>query len=383
MLGGRGMRSDDPPGDGLRVLFIAPTLGPGGAERHWAGLLPVLARRGFTPRVVALQGGGQFSDELKAAGVPVSVFARGYRDPRAICLGLGRELRRNPDLIVTIGTNADLAGAVGAKLIGAHHILNWHKQTGKRLGPRRRVLTRACAWLGSSVIAVSGSQTPDLRGLGFPAENISIINNGTIAPQPRRSPTSTRDSLGISDQHPFVLGVGRLSVEKGFTTFIEAIVNIRSRGIPVVGVIAGDGPDRHRLQQQIDQCGADVMLLGPRRDTADLYAAADVLCLTSEFEAMPMVILEAFAARLPVVAPAIGGIGEAVVDGVNGVLVRDQSAAAYADAVLSVAQHPSRGELGDAALETYLTHFTHEVMVDHYASKLEEIVGEATRTTSL
>jgi glycosyltransferase involved in cell wall biosynthesis len=230
---------------------------------------------------------------------------------------------------------------------------------------------------------VSASQEPHLRELGFSAHRITVIDNGTVEPQPQRPPAATRALLGIPAGHQVVLGVGRLSSEKCFTRFIDAVGNLHARGIPLVGIIAGDGPDRAELQRQINRRGGGVVLLGLRRDTADLYAAADVLCMTSEFEALPMAILEAFAGRLPVVAPAIGGIPDVVVDGVNGVLVREQSASAYADALFSVIRHPNPAEMRDAARASYVSRFTHEVMVQRYAHELEETLAAIARAPCL
>jgi glycosyltransferase involved in cell wall biosynthesis len=105
--------------------------------------------------------------------------------------------------------------------------------------------------------------------------------------------------------------------------------------------------------------------------------------MTSEFEALPMAILEAFAGRLPVVAPAIGGIPDVVVDGVNGVLVREQSASAYADALFSVIRHPNPAEMRDAARASYVSRFTHEVMVQRYAHELEETLAAIARAPCL
>jgi len=350
------------------LLFIAPTLGTGGAERQWATLLPALAEKGLAPHVIALAKGGQFADELQNAGVPVEILGCGAGS--AVVCGVARALRQRPRVIITMGTNANLVGVIGAKLGRAEHIVNWHVQADKPLRLRRRAIMRLCARLGSSVIAVTEAQSAQLKSLGFAPEAITIIGNGTAVPKPVREPAETRKLLGIQPTTSLVLGVGRLSPEKKFGRFIDAIACLRARGVAVAGVIAGDGPERDTLERQIRRSGGGTLLLGARADVADLYAAADVLCMTSDLEALPMVILEAFASRLPVVVPAVGGISELIDDGKEGVVVREQSPVAYADGIVRVIGGSKIEEMRRAAYSAYAARFTDATMVGLYIDRL-------------
>jgi glycosyltransferase involved in cell wall biosynthesis len=116
-------------------------------------------------------------------------------------------------------------------------------------------------------------------------------------------------------------------------------------------LIAGDGPERPRLVSEIARLGLDgaVELLGTRGDVHELLAAADVFVLSSESEGMPMSVLEAMAAGLPVVASAVGGVPEVVRDGETGALVPPRDPVALAEAIrLLVADPALRQRFGDA-----------------------------------
>jgi glycosyltransferase involved in cell wall biosynthesis len=146
-----------------------------------------------------------------------------------------------------------------------------------------------------------------------------------------------------------VLSVGRLRAPKDFTTLVRAVAACEPGSVRLQ--IAGDGPDRDRVAGEIARLGlgAAVELLGARDDVQDLLAAADIFVLSSRSEGMPMTVLEAMAAGLPVVASAVGGVPEAVGDGETGTLVPpgDPDALGRALAVL-VADAELRDRLGAA-----------------------------------
>jgi glycosyltransferase involved in cell wall biosynthesis len=140
---------------------------------------------------------------------------------------------------------------------------------------------------------------------------------------------------------PRILGVGRFRPPKDFGTFVEA-VRLLSPGT-FSAAIAGDGPDRDLLPE------GPVELLGERDDVAELLASSDVFVLSSRAEGLPISILEAMAAGLPVVATRVGGIPELVVDGETGFLVPAGDAPARADALRRLVEDPAlRERLGAA-----------------------------------
>ena len=153
-----------------------------------------------------------------------------------------------------------------------------------------------------------------------------------------------------------MLAVGRLREPKDFTTLVRAAARLEPGAVAVQ--IAGDGPDRPALEAEIARLAAGdrVELLGERADVPELLAAADVFVLPSLSEGMPISVLEAMAAGLPVVASDVGGVGELVRDGETGALVGAGDPAALADALARLASSlaaPARqGKAGRRRVET-------------------------------
>jgi glycosyltransferase involved in cell wall biosynthesis len=136
------------------------------------------------------------------------------------------------------------------------------------------------------------------------------------APGPRPSEVgraAMRAELGLAEQ-PMVLAVGRLHPQKDYPTMLSAMARLSGRSPRPVLVVAGDGPEQDDVFRLAAELGVDVRLLGRRDDVPDLMAAADLLAISSVWEARALVVQEALQQGLPVVATAVGGIPELVED---------------------------------------------------------------------
>ena len=140
------------------------------------------------------------------------------------------------------------------------------------------------------------------------------------------------------------------------------------------GVVAGGGPELERVRSLAAAVPDVVRVLGERPDASDLIRAADVVCLASAFEGLPMAVLEAMACGRPVVATAVGGVPDAVVDGQTGWLVPPGDEDALVDALVAAASAPAeRRARGEAARQRYAERYSLERMVDAYAELLVEL----------
>jgi glycosyltransferase involved in cell wall biosynthesis len=153
---------------------------------------------------------------------------------------------------------------------------------------------------------------------------------------------------------PAVLAVGRLVTLKGHAVLLEAIARLNGAGEPVCATIVGDGPCRGALEQRARALGvADrVSFAGTvgQDEIGDYYERADIFCLPSFVEGIPVVLLEAMACGIPVVASRITGIPELVEDGTSGVLVAPGRPDLLADALRSLlADADRRAELAARA----------------------------------
>jgi glycosyltransferase involved in cell wall biosynthesis len=258
------------------------------------------------------------------------VHAHGVRAGALTGLAL---LRTKTPSVVTLH-NAMLAGGLKARLLTGLEYL---------------AVRRADVILGASEDLVARA-----KALGAREARL-----GPVPAPPQPSPTRTRHDvrveLGLKDDDGeiLVLAVGRLAPQKDYPTLLTAARAWRGTGIHVA--IAGDGPLRDQLQADIDAHGLNAALLGHRGDIADLLSAADLLVLSSAWEARALVVQEAMRAGVPVVATSVGGIPGLVGDAAT--LVPPGDADAVAEAVSNLAQDPdARSRLaaaGRARAETW------------------------------
>jgi L-malate glycosyltransferase len=141
--------------------------------------------------------------------------------------------------------------------------------------------------------------------------------------KPTRDRQSVRRELGLDPDAPVIGTVGRLVPVKGLSVLLEAAVDLAPAVPHLKILIVGDGPERERLTEQVAATGLAgiVHLVGFRHDVADLLAAFDVFALPSLSEGLPMVLLEAMALQIPIVASRVGGVAEVLMDGESGLLV--------------------------------------------------------------
>lgn len=363
----------------MRLLFLCPDMHRGGAERHWATLIPALAGRGAEVRLVCLHDEGALFGEVRGAGVPAAcLHLRGRPNPRGLPRLLG-EAGGRPDAVVTRTISPQLAGQAIARCAGAVHVFNEHTPltpAGELLATRvhQSALTRLVAPRVDLVIAVSARQAGPLERLGYRGDRIVTVPNGVFAADVEGSAGrgATRAALGLREGDFAVLCLANLRSEKRVDVFAEAVARARAEGArDLRGLIAGDGPERERVERLV--AGIDgVELLGQRGDVPDLIAASDALALLSEAEALPMSILEAMALGRPVVATDVGGTGEAVSDGETGLLVPCGDVGAAAAALSRLAADPERaGQMGERGRARQRERFGGEAMVDGYLRALE------------
>jgi len=206
--------------------------------------------------------------------------------------------------------------------------------------PRARTRMLQACELAVACIGVSQALVDVLHGWGVSANKLHVIRNGVdlnrFAPLSRQD---ARKELGIFDA-PLLIAVGNLVELKGHALLIEAVALLSTTCPTLQLVIAGEGPERERLQSMIMQYGLAerVRLLGAiaQEELAPWYAAADLFVLPSSREGLPNALLEALACGTPAIATAVGGIPEVLAEAPEiGELLRERSAEAIAEAVRS------------------------------------------------
>lgn len=167
------------------------------------------------------------------------------------------------------------------------------------------------------VITVSEAAAASFRDAGLRDDKIVAVRNGIDQRPSERSRDEMRAELDIEPDTLLLLTVARFTAQKGHAVLLDALRALVDRvGIPCQLLLVGDGPEREAIERQVEDLGLQrqVRFLGERRDVADLLGAADLVILPSLFEGLPLVVLEAMSAGVPIVATRIGGTTEALGD---------------------------------------------------------------------
>jgi glycosyltransferase involved in cell wall biosynthesis len=243
--------------------------------------------------------------------------------------------------------------------------------------PIRRLLDRELIGRWSDVfVAVSREDRRKMIELErVPAERIRFIPNG-IAP---RTPTPGRDlraELGVGSA-PLVGAVGALRAQKAYDVLIRAAAGLRESYPDLRVLIAGEGPEKPRLEALVRELGLGevIMMLGRRLDVPDMLAALDVAVCASHYEGSPLAVMEYMEAALPIVATRVGGVPDLIEDGVHGVLVEPGDPGALAEALGSLLGDRARAStLGARARERRRREFDLDVMVHNFEALYEELL---------
>jgi len=364
----------------IRLALVLSELRPGGMERVVVHLADGLAGRAVPVEVLCLQGPGALAPLLTGKGISVlPLESHAGRDLRALW-GLRRELRRSGPDIVHLHDYASLPYAALANLCGGRKLVfTAHGLLYDGFEPLRKRLRFFSRFL-DGISAVSEKVAERHREyLGWRGP-IDIIPNGVPeAPPDADARRRVRSELGCADETHLFLAVGNPRPEKGFEDLLEAAALLRKQSHAFMVAIAGSLNESEycrgllaRLQtlNLSDHC----RFLGFRQDTPALYSAADSLVLSSRSEGLPMVILEAMTAGLPVIATRGGGIPDAVGDCAR--LVDARNPPALAEAMLEIqSSGETRRTLGAAGKEHAAKHHGIGRMVDQYLAWYERILA--------
>jgi len=359
----------------MHVLHAIGEMGTGGAE----SLVVELVRRGpevgWTSSVAS--AGGPREDELVRAGL-----ARAYR------VQLSR--RRAPGLLrAVLDTRRALRGAepdvVIAHNIGVTVAVTLAQATRRRRVPvvtvfhgvaagDYRIAAAVLSAAPRAVVTVSGAIADRLRTARLRREPEGIPNAGTAPLLPSKH--LARQELHVDTEVPIALCAARLVPQKRHDVLLRAWAELPDR---YVLLVAGDGPERAALEALSTDLGLTerVSFLGNRGDVPRLLAAADVATLASDWEGLPVFVLEAMAAGRPVVATAVDGLTEAVHGG-GGVLVPPRCPSQRAAALGRLRSDPEAGAAAaQAAVDTIAGDHDPALMVQRYDRLLRRLVGAA------
>jgi glycosyltransferase involved in cell wall biosynthesis len=359
--------------DRMVIAHILSSFGQGGQERVAVDLARLQRAEGHDVLCISIAKGPEDSGirTFHAADVaPRTIARRGRGVDPSLPPRLAVHLRkRNVDVVHTHNPHALIYGALAAWFAGAVAIHSKHGMNVDRL--RRVWLRRAAAKLVDVYVAV----TPSLAGRAMTdgdcdSSRLWVIANGIDVVRfaaSRDARLAVREEHGIPASAWVVGTVGRLAPEKDQTLLLDAMEPLLREDRHLI--IVGDGPEREALRARIARSpvGCFIHLLGARDDVDRILAAMDAFALTSCTEGLPLVLLEAMAAGLPVVSTAVGGIPDLIEHGVTGLLCRGRAAETLTDLLRSLSSDPSLGiRLGEAGRDRVKVHHSVENMARQY-----------------
>lgn len=377
----------------MRVLYFTESLYPhvDGVSRTLARLFAALPERGVDFRVVSpFVPGPDVPWADRVVGVPWVPFPL-YRDYRVSVPG-GRRVRRlwaafRPDLVHLVSPTPmavwakRVARRCGVPVVASFHthfiayLPYYRLRLLERIGwPVLRAFYRGCA----RVYAPSPSLMRELRAHGI--DRVARWSRGIDARlfHPARRDEALRARLGVGDDRPLVLYVGRLVREKDIADVVATAQRLRNDGVPFQLAFVGEGPARAEVARALP----DAVFAGHRHgeDLARWFASADVFFFPSTTETFGNVVLEAMASGLPAVVSDRGGPADLVVDGRTGYVVAAHDVAGFAQRIAALVRDADlRRRLGQAARQR-AEGFDWDVVHDRLVASYRAVVRWAQRS---
>lgn len=353
----------------------------GGCEEVVLTLLAGLDRKHWRPILFHHGAAAMVLDKARDCGIECRWLPRITRHGLVrTMLQFRRELRAVEADVFHAHLNWPLAGrhqVRAARITGIPVVATCHLYSAIA-GARGRVEHKLHAAIIDRYIAVSNEVERRLCvDLGVRGSKISVVQNGIqLTPADGVTGSRIREALTEGDKYSVVLTPARLHAQKGHVYLLEAAALVPD----AVFVLAGDGPERARLERYAQKLGVAgrVRFLGHRLDVRQLLESCDVFVLPSLYEGLPLAVLEAMAAGKPVVATAIGGTNEIVEHGVTGLLVPPGEPEELAGAIHKLlSDRVLAGRLAESGRARAIEHFSAEAMVRGVARIYDEVLTAA------
>jgi glycosyltransferase involved in cell wall biosynthesis len=357
----------------LKLLHIQKAEIVAGCENHLLTLLPDLRDRGYDVTMLALtpphRQDNPFVQQMRSQGIPTLVLPIRGKVDWQILPRLFRLIRQgNYSLVHTHLIHADFYGAIAARLAGVPVVCSTrHNDDAFRRHPLLRWLLRWNAHCFDALICISKHvQQFTATVESAPRDRLWMIPYG-ISVLEKQSDANWRAQMGWDEQTPVLGNVARLTAQKGQHTLLQAMPQVLKSFPQTQLVIVGDGELRQPLQQLADtlNVSAHIHFLGYQANAIALMPQFDVLAHPSLWEGFGLVLLEAMAAKRPIVATNVSAIPEIVLHGETGLLVPPENPTALAEAICRILRDRSLGQkLGLAGYQRLQQHFTVQAMSD-------------------
>ncbi|HQV69639.1 MAG TPA: glycosyltransferase family 4 protein [Thermoflexales bacterium] len=361
-----------------RLLQIITLASYGGAQTHVNELIDGL--RDQYEIHLATSYEGPLTERARRAGAHVHIIPTLKRQLHLVTdVGAIQDFKNlidevKPDLIHAHSSKAGMVSRVAGRICGVPVVYTVHGWAFAEGAPATR---RAIAWvseammspLAARIICVTSRDEnyARTRGVLRNGNGLTILHGISDHGAPRANPAA---------QPPRLIMVARFSPQKDFLTLIQALPYLKERNLKFHVDFAGSGAEMHRSQKLAEHLGVSdyISFLGDRDDVPELLSQSQIFVLSTHYEGLPISILEAMRAGLPIVATNVDGVPEAVREGKNGLLVPRSNPLALAEAIGQMVESPEmRAQMGAESRRMYETEFGVERML----TELNEVYRSA------
>lgn len=370
----------------MRVAMMIDSLRIGGAQKLVARFVSAVSKEMVESTVISLHGNPAAAnqEEIRAAGADLKLF------PSRSLLDVGR-LRRlikylraeQFDLIHTHLSYANILGCLAGYFAGIPVIATLHS-TSHDPHQKARLINRfedlVLRIFANRIIAVGYTVATKFQSRGS-SRTADVIPNGVpdavdLSPQERQI---LRRQIAGDENRTIIISVGRFVQAKGYEDLVEAFAILHHEYPGAVLVIAGVGNLFEKVKSRISELHLEsvVRCLGARSDVSELLAASDIYASSSHWEGLPVALLEAMMAGLPVVATSVGDIPK-VVTPETGIIVPPHQPECLADALKKLVGEPAKARtMGIAARQRALQEYSLDKWVSSLTSLYEETLASA------
>ncbi len=368
----------------MKILHLISSSGFLGAESVVLELAKESVAAGHCATIGAFENTRNPHLELAEAatslGLKVDIFpCRGRFDLRTIASIRNLVRKENPDIIHSHGYKSNFYA-----LSAARNKVPW--VVTNHLWKRTTFNLKLYAYLDSflikysrKIVAVSDEIATEMLKTGIPREKILVVDNGIDLKRFSKGKDNNglKSSFGFDRNSKIIGTVASLTEEKGHIYLLEAAKSIVLSFPDTRFLIVGDGRCRRALEDRVSELGlaGKVIFAGSRKDVAEILSILDIFVLPSLKEGLPMALLEAMAARVPVVATNVGAIPTVIEDGDTGILIPPKELGVLADAVIRILSDNKRAyEMAERGFEKVRDNFSSQKMASKYFAIYKELM---------
>jgi glycosyltransferase involved in cell wall biosynthesis len=370
----------------IRVLHLIAPAQFGGAERVLLGLAERICADRFQISIGSFVNArfrdNEFLDILKRRNIPGATFWLRRTFDFENIPRIARFIRRKEiDILHTHGYRSDVMGLLAAKITGRPVVSTLHGWV--PIDSKLRIYERVdklALFFFDRIIAVSEEIRQSLRAAGVPARKIIKLHNAIRIEENADGNGGEGVRKGRGE---FRIGmIGRLSPEKNVGSFLRTASLLGKKHSQLKFVIAGDGPERGRLEKLSAELGLvpKVTFMGFVKDPEPIYRSLDLLVIASSTEGIPLVLLEAMKHSVPVISTKVGGVPEVVTSGVDGILIDGDDPRILGEAVETLlADREKHAAIARNAREKIFRSFNQETWIGEIEKIYEQIMKQRER----